>query len=1681
MRLSFYCKMIVTLKLFAIGLFCVLPSLLVAVSIDDLIPTTPEEIADIYSDDSLVSGIVSPLGGQVCLKQTDLVARGAHDVVLSRTYLAPFVPSPLPSDNKEKDVDSYQTIQNTSRGWIYYPHHLLERNSKKITLKHPSGAIFAFRVVGGRTFFLGRTDGICNVSHGEPSGKYDLRNIRITIEKSNKILVHLPDGTVLQYSRFDRSNYLLEKEICPNGKILKYFHDMCKLTRIESRDPLERYTYASIDIDGVPKQNPTIFTTNLGQKAIYQYKTSIKGEKFSKKKKKSGHSSKKYGGNILNLCSLASVESPFYRHEKIDFSDLLLLKSFSGRKEDFRCDYEGIENQYKISKLSLPSGKNNAVIPVYTFQYNPPKAGEKDGHTTVTNIDGTKVIYHFNKNLLKKEIQYFDVDGKMRCEKVFQWNDSNRLEYVELLDSEKKLCKKISYAYDSFGNPNEETITGDLTGQQTTETCKIWRKFSDDGRNLMLKETHEEGLTYVYQYLDKTNLVTTKLTQHHDKILKREFFKFDDSYNLIQKIHDDGTSISVDDLNNVTERIITTYKLRQTQPFLHMPEWIETTYLENGFEKLLSRTHLNYDAYGNINKEDFYDSDNVLAYSLIKEYNERGDLISETNPLGQKAIYSYDAKGLKKSATLFSSRQKTMTYNARNCLSSETDETHSTSFDYDENDRLKESIDYLGSATHYDYDLLFNKISKTEYPKIISDGQTVPVISKSIYDSYGQEVVKIDPNGNQTLYKYNAYGNPIEITHPNGFKEQFVYTKSGKLKVYIDQEDRTTTYTYDPFGRVKTKNDGYACEKFEYNAFHLIKETDGEGYITTYSYDGAGRKISEARAGKMTKFGYDSLGYLSSVTYCNENNTIIVNYKKDFLDRICEIVKTDQKGNQLYKISYTYDDGGNRNSITRYFQQGESVELLTYDIFNRLKTHTDGCGNVTELLYNEQVVNPLGQKVLEITTMDPANIRTIETKDPFDRLVRKEVRDNGTLSLQERSHDPCGNLIEQTDYAYSNYINLNTHKLRYKYNSSNEIESFTRAFGTPDARTTSFSYTPSGNLKTKTLPDSTVLTYTYDPQDNLETITSDDNTLKHRIGYNKLGYLLNATDEVQNLTIKRDVDPFGNILRESYGGFEIVKTYDKFDRPLTLTIPQIGKVKYLYDPLYLRSITRLSSENYTHSYISYDADGKLLEEELPYGIGKTAYTYDLNGRLKTITSPHFAEEYFYNNRGNLIRKNSKEKSVFDYNGLSQLISETGASTNKNEYDSTHNLIQKNGQNVKTNSLNEWVSNNSIECSYDLNGNLSCKKTQDGEMKNSYDHLNRLTEVVYNNQSIRFTYDPLGRRLSKIVDNKEQKTTETYLYDGQNEIAAFEATKLKQFRVLGDPKRGAVAIELGDTYIPINDVQGNVRQLLDSKGTVVENCSYNSFGIEQPSEYTEAPFNPWRYASKRIDPETGLVYFGHRYYDSEIQRWFTTDPAGFTDSINLYQYLLNNPYRYNDPDGQFLQLALLVPVFTYVFGETIAYATVSAVVIAVGSTAAYALADWGLRKLDQRVNDRWGYDYHALNNIDQTATAENETKTSEKKKGRKPGKDNEIKGGPPRHPTTADYLPDPNAIGPHTTLGEKTGRKNTYLQGATFDENGKFEGRTDVTDHGRGDHQNPHYHPAKSPNGTVPNAHPIPEY
>ena len=64
---------------------------------EDLFLSTPEQVATLTNEPSyLVGGLISPLSGQLALRQTDLIIKGAQNIILSRSYLPPDMPCSCP-------------------------------------------------------------------------------------------------------------------------------------------------------------------------------------------------------------------------------------------------------------------------------------------------------------------------------------------------------------------------------------------------------------------------------------------------------------------------------------------------------------------------------------------------------------------------------------------------------------------------------------------------------------------------------------------------------------------------------------------------------------------------------------------------------------------------------------------------------------------------------------------------------------------------------------------------------------------------------------------------------------------------------------------------------------------------------------------------------------------------------------------------------------------------------------------------------------------------------------------------------------------------------------------------------------------------------------------------------------------------------------------------------------------------------------------------------------------------------------------------------------------------------------------------------------------------------------------------------------------------------------------------
>ncbi len=98
------------------------------------------------------------------------------------------------------------------------------------------------------------------------------------------------------------------------------------------------------------------------------------------------------------------------------------------------------------------------------------------------------------------------------------------------------------------------------------------------------------------------------------------------------------------------------------------------------------------------------------------------------------------------------------------------------------------------------------------------------------------------------------------------------------------------------------------------------------------------------------------------------------------------------------------------------------------------------------------------------------------------------------------------------------------------------------------------------------------------------------------------------------------------------------------------------------------------------------------------------------------------------------------------------------------------------------------------------------------------------------------------------------------------------------------------------FFPTYDGNGNVSEYLDSTGTVQAHYEYDPFGRTTVATGTKAQDFSHRFSTKPLDAETGLYYYGYRYYDPVTGRWPSRDPIGERGGINLYGFVGNDPIR-----------------------------------------------------------------------------------------------------------------------------------------------------------------------------------------
>lgn len=1401
----------------------------------------------------------------------------------------------------------------------------------------------------------GEVVGIANTAKGTITCWTNLKNNELYFDPQTDSfeLLLCSEGKRLYSRHPSHDHYFITQEVLPSGNKVYYdFDEKGQLSFIKETNASEKKVLAWIKIE---YRNEIHIETSEGKTAEYHFSQDSSGAK------------------LLTEVIRSHKPSLSYQYQVVGNQALLTRKTLpEGRFVQVNY-YADKEQKNKVKSVTIPAGLEEMAKVLFSYGDNYTEVDGPGKRKAVYRFDDAYQLvaieqyldgapYRIHKkswgtksdagNLISTSVE--DAIGNIFYYKHFTYDSKDKGNIVE----EREYGDVIGLGAISL-NIDENGLVTNQDGH-----IKKYAYFS--GKNTHgFFETDSKGTGVKYWYKKGTNLLLKKfiLTKgspdseeedYRSGVKERHFYAYNDDAALIEVIADDGKEGALEDVYGVTERAITRILPKQELPNVGAPVIVEQKYnsADGKSEFLLKKTVNQFDGEGNIASQAIYDANDNHCYTLNKRY-ERGLLFLETDPLGNETRYFYDGnQNLVLETHSDTGISIEYGYDLRNfpIYTLEKDRggnRFETNQKYDLAGNKLSEIDRYGNETVYTNDSLGRPI-QIIYPET-SDGadSSVRPTYTYAYDLFDNPISVTDPKGRTLTRSYNVHGKPIEINHLNGTKEVFKYDSGGNLHHYYGGDGLLQVFGYDYKGRLNkleyfrrgSKSSNYSFKEiaYSYGAFHKTSETDARGVQTTYTYSHSGRLTSLNKDKQKVEFIYNSLGRTSGVKKWKSEKTFTLEIKEyDLLDRVIEERTEDQSGKVLLKKTYVYNDAGQIAQVIGYPQNKESILLkYEYDGFGRLYQVTNAGGHTSTIEYDETFLNEWGQRTCKRTLIDPMGNQTEEIFDIDGQLIKLTTKDKAghVLADSECYYDSLGNQIAQKALLLSPNAPSGAYETEWTLNQADQVESFTLGKGTSEERTLRYEYNSYGDIAAKYNHGAKEpITYRYDNEANLNTISYKEGSkeIDYKLSYDRNKNITEVYLD-SSFTINYSFDahdmPLAEKIKDEFGSYQVERIYDGEGKIQTLQLPDGSFVEYFYEGPFVKGAKRFSKDKkelYSYQVASRDLMGNILEEILPGHLGGRKQIWDEAGRRIEISTDFFQDRVLEGGYDPLENIKKRETILddetyttdYDYNALAQLVLEKGKIEHKYSYDSVGNRLQRDKFVYKINGVNQLVEAEGATYIFDPNGNLATKTMGTKTWTYQSNQLNQIVSIIDPDQNVvKFTYDPSGKRLTKRIECKGKKAKILrFFYLGDTEIGSVDEKggvfELKVPSNPNHPEAPSIAIEIKkETYVPLYDLQGNITCLLDSqRRKVLETYGYSAFGEEEILNEKgcvisdSSAGNPWRYRGKRVDKEVGLMYFGYRYYDPEVGRWISPDPLGAIDGPNLYAYARNNPMKYVDYFG-----------------------------------------------------------------------------------------------------------------------------------------------------------------------------------
>ena len=716
---------------------------------------------------------------------------------------------------------------------------------------------------------------------------------------------------------------------------------------------------------------------------------------------------------------------------------------------------------------------------------------------------------------------------------------------------------------------------------------------------------------------------------------------------------------------------------------------------------------------------------------------------------------------------------------------------------------------------------------------------------------------------------YNNKGNVIKQYEP-WFSDGHLYEPEAQLTQY----GVTPIMYYDAPGR-------------------LIKTEFPDGTLTRVEFDAWQQKtfdrndcVNESQWLITMQQGTTSQQRAATLAQAHNNTPQVIDI--DPMGRPYQITDDAGNGNKCVTLNHL-DIAGLTIMVTD--AKGRDMTRHVYDMTGQL-CYTfnidSGC--------RWMLVNALDKPV---HTWDNLQRKTTLHYDALNRPVATLLYNNSTTAVKVESitygtsafgytigrpviiRDQSG-IIEIADYDFKGNMLSSTRRLCDDYSGIINWNTYTDP--TSESFVTAFTFDAMNRPVTETTPDGKVRTYEYNKAGLLEKVRLDSAYFVDNIDYNEKG--------------QRILIDFGNNTTTNYHydlkNFRLIRLVTtRGDNPTAL----LQDLNYIYDP------EGNIVEQADNAQQTFYFDNSVINP-----VGK--YEYDALYRLVKAQGRELGALGMGNQTDCLIKPLGQNQSVL--NNYTQLYA----------YDNLGNI-----QSVRS-VINPWVRTYQYDTAtnrllntgagynytYDAHGNMISMPYLTSM---EWDYKGNLIKTVGGTVTTYYRYDANGNRVRKIVI-KAGGITEERIYSGNYEVFRKKIggnldTERQSSFVSDDTKRIAI-IDTRTTPSPVevtiryqyDNHLGSASLELDNIGDIISYEEYYPFGntsYRAGRNEIETSLKRYRYVGKERDEETGLYYYGARYYAAWLCRFVSVDPLQFKyPELTSYQYASNRPILMIDIDG-----------------------------------------------------------------------------------------------------------------------------------------------------------------------------------